>query len=84
MRLRHLLHLKNFRPAEASNHQSFHAASLPAFGFGWRSGSPLRQLAEFQYWLYRLLKNAPLLLLLGGAAVYRCDKGLVFSDGFSR
>jgi hypothetical protein len=30
------------------------------------------------------LKNSILVLLLGGAAVYRCDKRLIFSAGFSR
>jgi hypothetical protein len=30
------------------------------------------------------MKNATLLLLLGGAAVHRCDKSAVFNDGFSR
>jgi hypothetical protein len=34
--------------------------------------------------LYSSLKNSILLLLLGGAAVHRCDNQLVFSDGFSR
>jgi hypothetical protein len=34
--------------------------------------------------LYRVLKNSILFLLLGGAAVHRCDNRLVFSDGFSR
>jgi hypothetical protein len=34
--------------------------------------------------LYRSLKNSALTLLLGGAAVYRCDKHLGFSVGFSR
>jgi len=31
-----------------------------------------------------LRKNSGSRLFLGGAAVYRCDKGLVFSAGFSR
>jgi len=34
--------------------------------------------------LYRLLKKSDLALILGGAAVYRCDKWLTFIDGFSR
>ena len=34
--------------------------------------------------LHRLLKDSILFLLLGGAAVHRCDHWLVFSDGFSR
>jgi len=34
--------------------------------------------------LYSLLKNSALPLLLGGAAVYRCDKWFVFNAGFSR
>jgi hypothetical protein len=38
----------------------------------------------FSLRLYSLLKNAPLSLLLGGAAVHRCDKSPVFNDGFSR
>jgi hypothetical protein len=32
----------------------------------------------------RLRENSMLPLLLGGAAVYRCDKRLVFRGGFSR
>ncbi len=32
----------------------------------------------------RLRKNSVLRLILGGAAVYRCDKWLVFRIGFSR
>ncbi len=31
-----------------------------------------------------LLKNTPLLLILGGAAVHRCDKNSFVNDGFSR
>jgi len=34
--------------------------------------------------LYRLLKNSMLVLLLGSAAVYRCDKRPILSAGFSR
>ncbi len=34
--------------------------------------------------LSRLLKNSILVLPLGGAAVYRCDKLPIFSAGFSR
>jgi len=34
--------------------------------------------------LYRVLKNSILFLLLGGAAVHRCDNWLAFNDGFSR
>jgi hypothetical protein len=32
----------------------------------------------------RLLKNSIWFLVLGGAAVYRCDKCPIFSAGFSR
>jgi hypothetical protein len=40
----------------------------------------------FRIWAsrYSLRKNSILVLLLGGAAVYRCDKHLIFSAGFSR
>jgi len=34
--------------------------------------------------LHNLRKNSMRYLILGGAAVYRCDKQPVFSDGFSR
>jgi hypothetical protein len=34
--------------------------------------------------LYSLRKNSMLRLILGGAAVHRCDKRPVFSTGFSR
>ncbi len=34
--------------------------------------------------LHRLLKNSILFLLLGGAAVHRCDRYPIFSAGFSR
>jgi hypothetical protein len=34
--------------------------------------------------LHRLLQNSTLSLILGGAAVHRCDNRLVFSAGFSR
>jgi hypothetical protein len=33
---------------------------------------------------YSLRKNSLLQLLLGGAAVYRCDNWFIFIDGFSR
>jgi len=38
----------------------------------------------FSLRLYRPLKKSILHLILGGAAVYRCDNWLVFIDGFSR
>ena len=34
--------------------------------------------------LYGVLKNSTSFLLLGGAAVNRCDKWLTFIDGFTR
>jgi hypothetical protein len=34
--------------------------------------------------LHSLRKNSLLQLLLGGAAVYRCDNWFIFIDGFSR
>jgi hypothetical protein len=36
----------------------------------------------FSLRLYRVLKNSTSLLILGGAAVHRCDSWLVFIDGF--
>jgi hypothetical protein len=49
-----------------------------AAAFEWRSGSPLLPLPL-------VAQRSPLLPLpLGGAAVYRCDKQLVFNPGFSR
>jgi hypothetical protein len=32
----------------------------------------------------QLAENPILVLVLGGAAVYRCDKRIIFSAGFSR
>ena len=34
--------------------------------------------------VHSLRKNSMLNLILGGAAVYRCDNGLIFNVGFSR
>jgi hypothetical protein len=38
----------------------------------------------FSSWLYSLLKIPSSHLLLGGAALQRCDKSPVSNDGFSR
>jgi hypothetical protein len=47
--------------------------------FGWRSGLPFLLL------VFGWRSGSPFLFLfLGGAAVYRCDKGPIFSAGFSR
>jgi hypothetical protein len=40
-------------------------------GLGWRSASALGLVSGLKKGLYSLLKNPPLLLLLGGAAVHR-------------
>jgi hypothetical protein len=56
-----------------------------------RSGKP-RLYGKFLnvswFWWSRSLsslrKNSVLHLILGGAAVYRCDNWLIFIDGFSR
>jgi len=50
---------------------------------GWSASSAAIN-SLFSLRLYRLLKNSILFLLLGGAAVYRCDNWLAFNDGFSR
>jgi len=43
-----------------------------------------RPLFLLEWRLKRLLKKLDLALILGGAAVHRCDNWLVFIDGFSR
>jgi len=43
---------------------------------------PRRKSRKKQRRLYRLRKNSILFLLLGGAAVHRCDTSLVFGDGY--
>src|SRR5712692_5665416 len=53
----------------------------PRFGAGGVLSAPQ---VLFPQLLHRVLKNSILTLILGGAAVHRCDKRPVFRAGFSR
>jgi hypothetical protein len=55
------------------------------FGFVLKGRGFSRAATAANQWrLYSLMKNLMLSLILGGAAVYRCDEAPVFSAGFSR
>jgi hypothetical protein len=55
--------------------------SFSACASKWENSSRGRIMAEAR--LYSLRENS-LFLVLGGAAVHRCDNQFVFSTGFSR
>jgi len=52
--------------------------------FGWRSAFSAAISSLFSMRLYRPLKKSILHLILGGAAVHRCDNWPALNDGFSR
>jgi hypothetical protein len=57
----------------------------PGFGaMGWRSSTRAAKSLKIDSGFSSLRKKSVLRLILGGAAVYRCDKRLVCSIGFSR